>query len=327
VQACRELAGRLLPGEAAQFNLDLVDGEETPLEEVVALTRTAPFFGARRLVIVRHAPYFAGRGKKAAAPGDGDVAGPPEGAKEAVSAGEKSLLEYLRNPSKTVCLVFETGLPADRGKKIFQAVKAAGEVIEFTRPRKEELVGWLLRRAAREGKKMAPAAADLLISRAGTGMTLLANELQKLIVFAGEREIITREDVLLLSPRLTEENIFAVVDSLGERRAQKALAGIRDLLAAGEPPPVILAMVARQFRLLLQAKELAAKGAKVSHLAEELKVPLFVAKKITQQSAGFSSARLEEILRRLLEMDVAVKTGGRDFYPAFEDFVISLLAG
>ncbi|MGQ9823821.1 MAG: DNA polymerase III subunit delta, partial [Desulfotomaculales bacterium] len=64
-----------------------------------------------------------------------------------------------------------------------------------------------------------------------------------------------------------------------------------------------------------------------SHLAEELKVPLFVARKIMQQSAGFSSARLEEILRRLLEMDVAVKTGGRDFYPAFEDFVISLLAG
>ncbi|MGQ9824689.1 MAG: DNA polymerase III subunit delta, partial [Desulfotomaculales bacterium] len=156
-QACRELAGRLLPGEAAQFNLDLVDGEETPLEEVVALTRTAPFFGARRVVIVRHAPYFAGRGKKAAAPGDRDAAGSPEGAKEAVSAGEKSLLEYLRNPSKTVCLVFETGLPADRGKKIFQAVKAAGEVIEFTRPKKEELVGWLLRRAAREGKKMAPA--------------------------------------------------------------------------------------------------------------------------------------------------------------------------
>lgn len=325
-QACRELTGRLLTGETAQFNLDFVDGEETSLEKVVALARTAPFFSSRRLVIVRHAPYFAGRGKKAAGPGDRDVAGPPEEAKEAVSAGEKSLLEYLCDPSKTACLVFETGLPVDGRKKIFQAVKAAGEVIEFARLHREELNRWLLKNAARAGKKMDPAAADLLVSRVGPGMTLLANELQKLIAHTGEREAITREDVLLLSPRLTEENIFAVMDSLGERRAQKALAGIRDLLAAGEPPPVILAMVARQFRLLLQGKELAERGAKASQIAGELKIPPFVAKKIMAQSASFTSERLEDILRQLLEMDAAIKTRGRDFYPAFEDFVISLLA-
>ncbi len=324
-QAVSELTRRLLPAEAAQFNYDLLDGEEASLGMVISLAQAPPFLSSRRLVVVRHAPYFAGRGKKV--PDAGADALPEEEAKEKAAPEEKAFLAYLQNPAPTACLVLETGHPVDQRKKIFKAVQKTGQAIEFARLRSADLNRWLLKQAARAGKKMAPAAADLIINRVGQSMTLLNNELQKLIAYTGESGMITREDVLQTTPRLVEENIFAVVDALGERRAKRALAGIRDLLAAGEPPPVILAMVARQFRLLLQVKELAAAGAQAAEISKQLGIPPFVAKKIIAQSANFSFGQIEQTLEQLLEFDVAIKSGRQEFYPAVEKLVLSLLAG
>jgi len=328
-QAVHELTRRLLPGEAAQFNFDLLDGEETSLEQVISLAQAPPFLSSRRLVVVRHAPYFAGRGKKAGAVGMAGTAGADTPAEEEAKEKpeEKAFLAYLQNPAATACLVLETGHPVDQRKKIFKAVQKAGQAIEFAHLKNEDLNRWLLKQAARAQKKMAPGTAELIIGRVGQSMTLLSNELQKLIAYTGENSVITSEDVRQVTPRLVEENIFAVVDALGERRAKRALTGIRDLLAAGEPPPVILAMVARQFRLLLQVKELAAKGDQPAEISKQLGVPPFVAKKISAQSKNFSFAQLEQTLEQLLAFDVAIKSGRQDFYPAMEQLVLSLLAG
>lgn len=322
-QAVSELSKRLLQEESAQFNCDLVDGEETSLEKVVSLAGAPPFLSSRRLVVVRHAPYFAGRGKKAAA-----AASPAEEeTKETLSSGEKTLLAYLQNPAATTCLVFETGHPVDQRKKLFKAVQKAGQAVEFTCLKNEELNRWLLKQAGRAGKKIAPATAELIIRRVGRSMSLLNSELEKLIAYTGERAVITKEDVQQVTVRLVEESIFAVVDALGERRAKKALAGVRDLVFAGEPPPAILAMIARQFRLLLQAKELAARGAaQPAQISKELGVPPFVGKKILAQSNNFSFEQLAKALKYLLDLDVAIKTGKQDFYPAVEKLVLSLLA-
>jgi len=319
-RALRELVGCVLQKETGEFNYDLVDGEEDSLEKVLTLAQTPPFLASRRLVVVRYAPYFAGRGRKvqSSAPG-------PEETKKTLAPGEKSLLAYLQNPVDTTCLVFETGQPVDQRRKLFKVLQKTAQVIEFPFLRHEELIRWLLQRAGAAGKKMAPGTADLLISRAGRGMTLLENELNKLISYVGERNIIANEDVQMVTVPMVEENIFAVVDALGERQVRKALGGIKELLADGEPAPVILTMVARQFRLLLQAKEMAAKGGQPAQMGTQLGVPPFVVKKILAQSKNFSFEQLQQTLEQLLELDVVLKTGRQEFLPAMEKLALNLL--
>lgn len=320
--ATRELARCVLQEETREFNYDLVDGEEDPLEKILSLARTPPFLAPRRLVIVRHAPYFMGRGRKGRKPEEEKE---DKEDKETLVPGEKDLLSYLQSPADTTCLVFETGQTVDQRRKLFKILQKTAQVMEFPFLHNEELKRWLLQRAGKAGKKMAPRTADLLISRVGRGMTLLDNELKKLISCVGDKNIITSEDVRMVTVPVAEESIFAVVDALGERQVGKALGGIKDLLINGEPAPVILTMVVRQFRLILQAKEMVSKGEQPAGLSSRLGAPPFVIRKILAQSKNFSLEQLQQILEKLLELDVALKTGRQEFFPAIENLTINLL--
>lgn len=322
-QALQELKRHILASESAQFNFDPVDGEETTAGTVVSLAEAPPFLAGRRLVVVRHAPYFTTRVKEK--PSLRTVHSAAEDTEDGLtSAGDASLLRYLDHPLSTTCLVFDTGQDVDQRRKLYKAVRRAGRVIEFACLKPDGLARWLTARANQAGKKMAFGSADLLIGRAGRSMTLLANELQKVISYAGEKDTITTEDVREVTVPRIQENIFTVVDAVGERRAGRALSGIQELLAANHSAPVILSMIARQFRLILQAQELAAAGCQFAELSKLLEVPPFVARKILAQSRNFSFEQVKQVMKQLLELDADIKTGNRDFYPAMEMLVLEL---
>ena len=322
-QALQELQRRVLAPESAQFNFDPVDGEETTAGTVVSLAEAPPFSTERRLVVVRYAPYFTTRIKEK--PSLRTTHGAAEDEEDGLAtSGDTSLLKYLDHPLSTTCLVFDTGHAVDQRRKLYKAVRKVGRVIEFAYLKPDGLAKWAAARVNQAGKKMAPGSADLLIGRAGRSMTLLANELQKVISYVGEKDTITKEDVREVTVSQIEENIFAVVDAVGERRAGRALSGIQELLAANHSPPVILSMIARQFRLILQAQELAAAGCQFTELSKLLDVPPFVARKILAQSRNFSFEQVKQVLEWLLELDAGVKTGNRDFYPAMEMLVLEL---
>lgn len=307
----------LLPAELADFNLDLLDGEAASGREVVSRAETPPFMAARRLVVVRHARFFSGRGKSKTAPdGDGE-------AQADLSPDEPALLTYLKDPLSTTCLIFNTGHPVDKRRRLFKAVKSAGQVVEFTPLSPRDLTRWLNKQARQAGLAIEPEVAALLIERVGRSLFLLASEMEKLTAYAAGGESIGVEDVRRVTVPRVEENIFAVVDAIGERRPARALAGIRELLAAGEPGPVIVAMIARQFRLLVQAIELRETGCPAAELAGRLEVHPFVARKLSAQAGNFTRAQAAGALRELLALDAAVKSGRQDFYPAMELFLLS----
>jgi len=84
---------------------------------------------------------------------------------------------------------------------------------------------------------------------------------------------------------------------------------LRRLLDTGEHPLGLLAMIARQFRLLIQVKELKAEGATPPDVAKRLGIHPFPARKLTNQATHFTAAQLEAVYRHLLDTDVAIKSG------------------
>lgn len=321
--AVQELQRRILSAENDQFNFDLIDGEETMIETVVSLAESPPFLADRRLVLVRYAPYFTAKVKKK--PALQTTSGLKEGEAEGMSSpGDILLLKYLSNPFLSTCLVFDVSQAVDRRKKLYKAIQKSGRAIEFSHLKPEELLKWLNSRVNREGKKATSGSLELMINRVGRSMILLENELQKVISYVGEKKNITREDVNDVTIPLIEESIFKVMDAFVERQAEEALTGIRDLLEKNNPPPVILSMVARQFRLILQAQELIGAGCQPAELSRRLDVPHFVARKLSAQSHNFSFEQLKQILNRLLELDTGTKNGSLDFYPSMEMLILDL---
>jgi len=316
-QAVARFRELLLPAGMAEWNLDLVDGEEITPREIVFRAEMLPFLSQKRLVVVKNAPFF----KTGRRSGEGTAEETKVSGKEAV------LLDYLANPLPSTCLIFTADETVDKRKKIFRVLKEVGQAIEFTFLRRPDLARWLAKRAGRDGKRFAPEAVDALLAVAGSSLQALAGEVEKLVNYTGNRELITVEDIRQVVACRAEENIFAVVDAIAGRQCRAALNGIRELLAAGEPPQRILSMVGRQFRLILLVRELSQEGYQDKDLAGQLKLHPYAARKALGQSRNFDRPFLEQVLEELLNIDTFVKTGRQEFYPAMEMLLLKLCAG
>ena len=303
----------------SDFNIDLIDGETAGPGDIVASAETLPLFAAKRQVVVKNPPFF-----KAAKRAGRE--GPVKKEKKPAARGENVLLEYLKDPLSSTILVFNTGEPVDRRKGIFKAVQKAGKAVDFTCLKRNELARLLARKADKAGRQLASRALDELLDRVGPSLQKLSVEFDKLLNYTAQSGVITSDDVRRLCPPVLEDNIFAIVDAVGNRRCGEALSGIKDMLAAKEPPLRILAMITRQFRLLLQVHDLVGRGCPPREIAARLKMHPYVAQKLTAQCKNYSNESLVRIFQSLLEVDVAVKTGGQEFYPAVEHFILKLCA-
>ncbi|MFZ5631951.1 MAG: DNA polymerase III subunit delta [Bacillota bacterium] len=321
-EAVKKIRDFLLAGGADDFNYTEVDGEEATPGDIISLAAMTPFFSEKRLVVVKNAKFFAGK-KGTAGPRQQESADPGESA-ETAGAHETPLLKYLAHPTPSTCLVFDAGDQVDKRKKIFKETARVGKAIEFTLLKPEELTVWLEKQARLAGKTLAPGAAAQILARAGNSLQSLAVEIQKLITYAGDSKAITVSDVAAATPAHPEEDVFAVVDAIGERNPARAIAGINRLIRLKQPPPVILAMVARQIRLILRAGEALRSGSNSAGLAARLGIHPYVAKKIAVQQRNFDRRQLISSLHRLHELDVAIKSGKQEFLPGMEMLVMDI---
>ena len=158
----------------------------------------------------------------------------------------------------------------------------------------------------------------------GSELAALDNEIEKLVLYKGAGERIEAEDVLLLSPYAAEANIFDLVDAIGGQKSAQAANLLQQKLSDGTDPFYLFAMLIRQFRLLIQVKEVAETGARPPEIAKAIGQNAFVVGKLYQQSHGFSLAQLEQIYAHLLDIDVGVKTGRADIVTSLNLLVAAL---
>lgn len=304
----------LLP-QAADFNLDLLDGEETEISTVISLAEDLPFMAERRLIIVKNAPWFSGKGKG------------KEGAAE--SGGAKGtgkdtvLLAYLNNPALTTCLIFMAREAVDRRKKTYKAIAAQGQVIDFKMLKTTQMIAWVNQVVKASGKRIDASAARALVEANGKlGLLNLANEIKKVISYLGTEQEITATAVHEVGTINLEQNIFTVIDEAVLGHTSKALNGIRELLSLKEQPPRILALLARQLRIALQANALLRSGCPEREIAGKMGLPDFVVKKALAQVRRGGSLRIKWALEQTANIDADIKKGRRDFLPAIEMMLI-----
>ncbi|MFO7536703.1 MAG: DNA polymerase III subunit delta [Chloroflexota bacterium] len=239
------------------------------------------------------------------------------------------LVEYLPHLPPTTRLIFlEPGKLRDNHRvlKLANELKS-GYVKLFARPEGANLERWIRERVEEKNGRIHPRAAHLLAANIGNNLQTLDNEIEKLVLYKGNNGAaheITSADVDRLCPYLAEANIFDLVDAIGNRNSKQAALLLQQKFNEGTDPFYLFAMFVRQFRLLIQVKELADDGKRPPDIAKSLKMHPFVVGKIHQQGRGFSLSQLEQIYRHLLDIDVGVKTGRTDMTTALNLLVVGL---
>lgn len=324
-----KLVAQVVADGMGDLNIARLDGRKLGPDELINACNTMPFLTNRRLVIVENLlQRFDPRGRsagEATSPTDPDAVEPST----AVESGYASkLAAFLPQIPPTTRLVFTENKTLGRNNPI---IKLAGQVEgsyvrEFKPPDESGLSAWIRQRAKHKGPGIAGDAAVLLASFVGADLRLLDQELEKLAALAGYARPIGVEDVRALVSAAHDANIFAMVDTLGLRDGKRAMQQLQELLASGANELYLLAMIARQFRLILSVKDLAqSRGLKQEDIRKELRIShSFIVEKLARQGQLFSMDELEAILRRLLEIDQAIKTGRSEGALAVELLVLEI---
>lgn len=333
--ALAALIERAVDPDGRDFDLEFFDGDAltTTAEAVLAAAGAMPMFSERRLVVVTDAGRLRDRRHARDA--------------ERLAAGLAKL------PSRACVAFVAWSEPEDEGRKrgsvpekLEAAIRAAGKVLVFGAVRPEEAAAFAVSEAAAREKKLPPALAAMLVRAAGSDLDRVANEVEKLVHYVGERPAIGAEDLRALVPAPPDDNIFHLLDAIGDRQGHQALRLLGDLLESGEPPWRILTMVARQLRQIWQAKYLVEEGislAAADAAPEAVKallpadggiLPLlarqpFQAGKLARQARAFSWEQLQRGLDRLVKCDAGTKgweSGVDDPVLALELLVLDLCA-
>jgi DNA polymerase-3 subunit delta len=300
------------------FNVTVLDGRKVTLAELRHAADSVPFLADKRLVVVEGllARLSAGRGR-------GSDDGEPSGAAREFQA---ALLEYLPWVPESTRLVFVESrmLPASNPALKLAAAQPGKTIIAFELPK--NVAGWIDKRVKRHGGAIEAKAAAKLAQLIGSDLRRLDSEIQKLVTYVNAARPIREEDVTRLVSASIEASVFDLVDALGRRDGRRAMRELGSLLDLGESPLGLLAMIARQFRLLIQVKELQALSVPAPDMAKALGQHPFVVEKIGQQTRNFTMEQLERIHAHLLDLDVSIKTGEVSDALAL-DLLVAELAG
>jgi DNA polymerase-3 subunit delta len=229
---------------------------------------------------------------------------------------DELLLFLPRLPDSTRLIFIESKrLKENHPLLILANSEVGGYVKLFVKPEGAGLERWVRTRVADGEGTISPRAVHLLTINVGNNLELMDREIEKLILYK-DGQIIEPEDVTLLCPYVAEASIFDLVDAISTRNGRMAARILNEKIEEGTDPKYLFAMFIRQFRLLIQAKEMALQGSKPAEIAMKLKIHSFVAGKVFHQSQNFSHSQLEDVYRHLLDIDVAVKSSKTDLTTA-----------
>ena len=157
-------------------------------------------------------------------------------------------------------------------------------------------------------------------------MENLEKELEKLFSYTLGQNEITAADIDDICTTQITNKIFDMIEAVAAKRQKQALDYYYDLLALKEPPMRILYLLARQFKLLLEVKDLMGRGNDKAQIAKTAKLHPFVAGKYMQQCRTFSKAELRDIMEEAASTEEMVKTGRMNDVMSVEIFIVKFSA-
>ena len=282
-----------------KMNTSTYDLENNILKTVIDDAETFSLFQDKKLIICDNANIFTAGASK-----DMDL-----------------IQKYLSNINPATVLVFIVHTDKiDGRKKITTLVKSIGKVKEFN----EETNALNIIKEGLKGYNINYNDMMLFASRVGDNPLIVKNEISKVKLYKEEGSSITRDDIINLTTKNIDTDIFKFIDSIVKKRREEAIEFYHNMLMMNEEPIKIIVMLADQFRIIYQSKELMMMGYSEKSIAETLKIHPYRVKLAIQNGRSYSSDVLLKLLGDLADLDIGIKSGQMNKDLALELFLLKL---
>lgn len=277
---CR-LRDALIPSEDT-MNQAFFQGKDCNPREIIDLAETLPFFAPRRYIGVEDSGFFANKCEE--------------------------LIDYLPQMPESTCLVFVEA-EVKKNNRLYKLVKDLGRAVEFLTPDEKSLIQWILGQIHRDKKRVTEQTLHLFLEKTGTDMENISQELEKLLSYCMDKDIISSEDVEAICTTQITNKIFDMINAIAERRQKQALDLYYDLLTLKESPRGILALLARQFNQLLAVRNMMGLGHTQGAIASRLSLSPYIAGKCMKQARRFTTETLAQAVKDCVQAQEDVNTG------------------
>lgn len=294
-----KLKAALVP-EGDTMNSSIFAGKDINANEVADMAGTMPFFAERRVIIIEDSGWL--------------------------KSGNDRITELVKAIPDTTVLIFVEE-EVDKRSKLYKAITSKGYAALCEMQDEATLKKWIMGLLKKENKLITPEALNLLLDRTGTNMENIRREVEKLVCYKYYDEGTTAADVEELCIVQIQNRIFEMVEAVAQKNQKQALDLYYDLIALKEAPMKILALIARQFNMLLQVKEMKQKGYQEAEIASQTGLnPYFLKKKYIPQAAQFQMPQLEAAIKACVEAEEDVKTGRMSDTLSVELIIVGLSA-
>lgn len=284
--------------ENRDFNLTQFYGKDFVPNDVVEQARTFPVFAERRLVIIKNIH-------------------------ESRAEQLETLLDYVEDPVPETVLLL-TAEKIDARRKIFQLFKKNGVSIEFKKIYENQLPSFVRDLAKSSNLSLTAGALKLFCKRVGTNLAEVQGEMEKLVGYLGERDLADEADVAAIVSDTRIESIFDLTDAMGRGDRSTALTLLDRLLAEGQAPLMILAMMTRHFRQMWKISELVSQKVPQSELPRRVGASPYFLKGLMQQATRFDHRQYRQVFNRFLETDLALKSSGGEPRMQLEQLLLEI---
>jgi DNA polymerase III subunit delta len=321
---CREaILQHLVPAEVRELSLYDMDLNEVELREVLDRARTPSLMSPFQVFFVRGVKNLYGRGKH-----DEEFA---------------AIEEYFKDPNPAALLIFvadHISIPADarrmdltdkeRYERIRETLGEMVPVLEFGRVEENDAVKWSVETANTEGVKLDTDAARELVDSLGGDMMMLANELEKLVLFVGDKKRITLGDVETLVLAAKQRSFYELTDAISSHDTARALSVLDAILSTGDGEEAAIGhlyMLSRTFRQMLVILERNVRDSRAlwQALWQGFRIPPFAAEDVIRQARRYKSRReLTSAIRRVARADLALRSNPPSKRLVLENLVLDL---
>lgn len=302
-QALEEIKNSIGDHTALMTNTTVLEGRQLTIEQLKNACETVPFLAEKRLVIVEGLlGRFESRGRT--------------GRKKSARNNDKqeeyiAISDIVKQVPEFTELVLIDGR-INTGNPLLRDLLPTKRVKTFPILKEPQLRQWIERRVTTYGGNISPEAVRLLVRFVGSDLWMMANEIDKLTLYVGDRRI-EEEDVKTAVSYAQEASVFNMVDAIIESRVGVAQELYQQLLKQGSAPAQLLVMLGRQVRIIYQIKDMRGRRKTRNEIQSTLGLTSdFVLRKAWEQADKYSLSRLGEVYHKLLEADLSIKTGKYD---------------
>ncbi|MEB8094573.1 DNA polymerase III subunit delta [Staphylococcus caprae] len=303
-----EIVNQYLGQDKDDFNFVKFNMYENDLTPIIEETLTMPFFSDKKAIVVKNAYVFTG-----------------EKVNKELNHSAEQLMEFIEKYDGENLIIFEVYQnKLDERKKLTKSLKKYAQLKKVEQMSEEEIKKWIQRKLNENYKDIKQDALNLFIELTGINFNIVSQELEKLMLFLGDRPTINKDDVNQIINRSLEQNVFLLTEFIQKGRKNKAVQLVNDLITMKEEPIKLLALITSNYRLYYQCKILGQKGYSGQQIAKTVNAHPYRVKLALNQARNYQLNDLLNIIDSCAETDYKLKSSYMDKQLILELFILSL---